>query len=265
MKTSEQTNEIAAALAKAQGEMKNPEKNRTATIPIKEKDGGYRDRKYSFNYADLADVIDCTRLPLSKNGLSHSNGVRILENGACILTCRLSHSSGQWYESEYPLVKDAPTKELAADITYLRRYLLSGLIGIIGDEDTDAAEQKDGVVYTPKVTSKHTPASNPQRMVESAPTVNPGPIGGVSPLPPEAYDNGPNFEQYLERNVPKPGALSEKQITRLFAIAKAHGWENSDVRNYCMSKWEIASSKDLTRAQYDELIKWMETNPGQVK
>src|SRR5665811_688131 len=93
MKTSPETNELMAALAKAQGAMKNPEKNKTATIPMKT--GGV----YSFTYADLPEIYDTNRAALSDNGLSHSFGTSV-EEKFTLCSCRLAHSSGQWMESE---------------------------------------------------------------------------------------------------------------------------------------------------------------------
>ena len=59
---------IAAALAKAQAEMTNPPKTKTATII--HKNGGGR---HSYQYADLADVLDHVRGPLTKNARHYSD------------------------------------------------------------------------------------------------------------------------------------------------------------------------------------------------
>lgn len=139
MKTSLDTNAIATALAKAQSVMRNPEKNRTAVIPTK--DG----RKYTFSYADLPSTYDTNRKVLAENGLSHSFGTKC-ESDKTIAVCRLEHASGQWYESELELPKSMDIKGLAGNLTYLRRYLYNGLVGVAGDDDVDgepeAAEAK---------------------------------------------------------------------------------------------------------------------------
>jgi hypothetical protein len=133
MRTSETTGNIAAALAVAQGEFKNPETNKTVTVQTK--DG----RSYSYNYATLPLVLDVTRAALSKNGLSHLCVTTMADKGT-FLTCRLAHKSGEWYEAEMPLSSGLAPKDLAGQLTYFRRYLLSMMIGVAGDDDIDDAD-----------------------------------------------------------------------------------------------------------------------------
>jgi hypothetical protein len=137
MKTSEQTNEITAALAKAQGELKNPEKLRTAKYPTKA--GGV----VEYNYADLPACLDAGRDPLSKNGLAFTSSASFVENNYTLF-CRLTHTSGQWYESEWPLPGAAEPKIIGASMTYGIRYLFCGLTGMSGEEDMDEAPEPKG-------------------------------------------------------------------------------------------------------------------------
>ncbi len=56
------------------------------------------------------------------------------------LSTRLVHASGEWIEDEIhiPVEADQRVAQITgSDITYLRRYSLSALLGIITDEDTD--------------------------------------------------------------------------------------------------------------------------------
>lgn len=50
------------------------------------------------------------------------------------------------------------------------------------------------------------------------------------------------------------GSLSEKQLKRLFAICKENEWTNEQVKDFMDERYGIASSKDLMRDQYDDLI-----------
>lgn len=120
-------NEIAAALAKAQGKMTNPPKNRT---------GQCRGGKY--RYSDLAEVIDHTRAALADNGLSVAQ-LTVYGEGRNTLVTRLLHSSGQYLESTYPLPMNAAAQEMGSAITYARRYSLCAILGIAADEDDDGA------------------------------------------------------------------------------------------------------------------------------
>ena len=165
MNTSVETDKISEALAKAQGEMKNPEKNQTARIPMKS--GG----TYSYNYADLPATIEAVRGPLAKYGLAHTAAVT-RSNFGTTLTVRLSHASGQWLQSEMDLPASSDPKSAAANLTYFRRYLLTGLVGIAADEDLDS-EPEHGATYskrTPADASKSdTSTASKQKVVAKAP------------------------------------------------------------------------------------------------
>ena len=147
MSHSEQINEIAAALAKAQGQMKNPKRDKTANIRTKS------GATYSYSYVDLATVWEAIRKPLADNGLGVTQTEeRVLvgdANGANIfLRTLLLHASGQWIDSHHPL-PDPTTiepREWASFHTYARRYALSALVGIAPDEDDDANEAQKSEV-----------------------------------------------------------------------------------------------------------------------
>ena len=130
MKTSESIANIAKALAAAQGEIKNPPCDKLVTV--QHKSGG----KHSFKYAQLPTCYDVTRAALSKNGLAHFTAQEEIENGIRI-SCRLVHESGEWFESSMPLPHNSDPKLMAGMLTYYRRYLFNGLVGIAGDDDLD--------------------------------------------------------------------------------------------------------------------------------
>ena len=113
-------NELAAALAKAQGAMNNASMNRI-------------NPHFKSKYADLAALWDAVRKPLSDNGLSV---VQIIRDGR--LHTMLLHTSGQRLCSDYPLPATARPQEMGSALTYARRYSLSALVGIAADEDDDA-------------------------------------------------------------------------------------------------------------------------------
>ena len=119
--------QLAAALAKAQGQMK-----------AAEMDG--LNPHFKSRYATLANVWDAARKPLSDNGLSLT---QIIQGDALITL--LMHESGEWLQATYELTKagGAP-QQFGSELTYARRYSLSALVGIISDEDDDAnaASQK---------------------------------------------------------------------------------------------------------------------------
>lgn len=125
---SETINELAAALAKAQGEMKAATFNKINPA-------------YKSKYADLAAIIDAVRPALSKNGLSVTQTTRMTE-GALMLETTLLHISGQWIKSEWPLPAGKP-QEMGSATTYAKRYTLSAICCIAADEDDDANAAED--------------------------------------------------------------------------------------------------------------------------
>lgn len=122
---SEQINELATALAKAQGEMKAAVFNRM-------------NPHFKNKYADLAAVWEAIREPLSKNGLSVTQTIEPINGIGLYLRTMLRHASGQWVSSLYPLPQAAKAQEFGSALTYGRRYSLSSLVGIAADEDDDA-------------------------------------------------------------------------------------------------------------------------------
>lgn len=123
--------ELAAALAAFQAEAPTVSKGKTAKVPTKA--GG----SYSYTYANLADVVEAAYPLLSKHGLSFSCVPRTTERGY-ELAGILLHSSGESLEGSLPLSGNTP-QELGSALTYMRRYLLGAMTGLVTDDDDDGA------------------------------------------------------------------------------------------------------------------------------
>lgn len=123
MRATEQINELAAALAKAQAEIKNAKLNKT-------------NPHFKSRYADLAEIRDTVTPALSKNSIAVVHGMDATESGIAVVT-RLIHASGQWIESRFPIAYDKP-QTMGSAITYGRRYNLSAITNISADDDDDA-------------------------------------------------------------------------------------------------------------------------------
>jgi hypothetical protein len=146
MQQSEHINELAAALAKAQGQMQ-PAKMEATNPFLKNK------------YADLGSVIQASRAALSANGLSFTQHPAI-EDGRVSITTSLMHASGQWQTSTISLpIGEEKGLSLAQSmgkvVTYLRRYSLSAILGIYADEDTDGNDLRPAKPAQPKPTTVH--------------------------------------------------------------------------------------------------------------
>ena len=130
---------IAAALARAQAELTNPEKSLTATI----RSPFPREGDRTFRYASLSSGLDIVRKALGKHELAVVQTTAIDEAGLIRLTTVLAHSSGEWVSSDWPVCpvsETAAPHRMGAALTYARRYALFTLVGIAGEDDLDAPD-----------------------------------------------------------------------------------------------------------------------------
>jgi len=149
MSQSEGINELAAALSKAQGEMQ---------AAIKDKVNPF----YRQNYADLGSVWDAARPVLSKYGLCVIQTMEMIQDKIFMVTT-LAHTSGQWIKSHLPLNPSKNDNQgIGAAITYLRRYSLSAIVGVVCDDDDDG----ETAVGRGKTTQNN--VSNQHKVQESA-------------------------------------------------------------------------------------------------
>ena len=133
MRTSEQIDAIAAALAKAQAVIKGA---------AKDSDNPY----FKSKYADLASVWEACRKPLTDQGLSVAQTVGAVEHRIRVTTL-LMHSSGQWIADDLLMTpKEDSPQAIGSCITYARRYALAAVAGVAPeDDDAEAAEgRKEG-------------------------------------------------------------------------------------------------------------------------
>ena len=130
MKTSETTNELDSALAKAQGEMAGAVKS--AKNPF-----------FRSNYSDLASVMAAIRPSFAAHGLSFTQECDYTP-GLVRVATRLAHESGQWIliQTCVPVVKDDP-QGVGSAMTYAKRYAIQGLSAVPSvDDDGESAMQR---------------------------------------------------------------------------------------------------------------------------
>jgi hypothetical protein len=139
-RSSETIGIIAAALAKAQGQLVNPEKSLVATIPS---DGAIGSKR-SFRYAPLSSGLDIVRKTLSQHEIATVQTTSIDETAGLVrLSTVLAHASGEWIASDWPVCavsETATPHRMGAALTYARRYALFTLVGIAGEDDLDAPD-----------------------------------------------------------------------------------------------------------------------------
>src|ERR1700724_980322 len=131
---------LAAALAKAQAELVNPEKSLTATICSE----GRGRTEQTFRYAPLSSGLDIVRKTLGQHEIATVQTTAIHQAAGVVnLTTVLAHSSGEWIASDWPVCAIAETadpRRMGAALTYARRYALFTLVGIAGEDDLDAPD-----------------------------------------------------------------------------------------------------------------------------
>ncbi len=135
---SETIGAIAAALAKAQAELTNPEKSLIATIRSPSEED------QTFRYAPLSNGLEIVRKCLGRHEIAAMQTTAIdQEAGLIRLTTVLAHSSGEWVSSDWPICpvsETAAPRRMGAALTYARRYALFTLVGIAGEDDIDAPD-----------------------------------------------------------------------------------------------------------------------------
>lgn len=117
-------------------------------VPIILKDS----QGYGYLYADLPAIFKVINPLLAKNGLGFSQAI----NGTELETIIFHIESGETLTSKTAIPQGVQLKGmndfqvLGSAITYIRRYALSAMLGLVTDKDTDAS----GEQVKPKTSGK---------------------------------------------------------------------------------------------------------------
>jgi hypothetical protein len=162
-RSSETIGTIAAALAKAQAQLVNPEKSLVGIIRSDQTNGPER----SFRYAPLSSGLDIVRKTLSQHEIATVQTTSIDEAAGILrLSTVLAHASGEWIASDWPvcaITETASPQRMGAALTYARRYALFTLVGIAGEDDLDAPDLTHPVSETGKTGNGKTGSNGRQQ------------------------------------------------------------------------------------------------------
>jgi hypothetical protein len=185
MTTSEQINEIAGALAKAQLEMDGAKKD--AANPF-----------FKSKYADLASVRDACMAAMNKQGISVMQSPSADGAKVSVVTL-LAHSSGQWVRGEASCTaKDDSPQSVGSATTYLRRYALQSFAGVAPeDDDAEAAQGRGSKSAQVQVTP--VPSGYDDWVLSLEATV----VKGIKSLESAWKASKPEYRQYLMATTPK--------------------------------------------------------------
>lgn len=138
---SETINELATALAKAQGEFKEIGSNRSNNF-------------LKSSYTDLYGLLSPIRPILAKYNLAITQQIKLSNDGMTILHTKLIHASGQWIECRMRIIPlKSDIQQLGSAITYNRRYAIMAILGLADpkdalDDDGEANMSEGRDVYT---------------------------------------------------------------------------------------------------------------------
>lgn len=136
---------------------------------------------YGYKYAPLNDVLDKARPVLARHGFGMTQLVSTSGVDKIIVKTVLIHESGEYISSEMELpptdVKGTvQIQKMGASITYARRYQITAMLGIAGEEDTDGVTQgserspnQERRKEPPKPTAKRTPPPPSDAQGDNAP------------------------------------------------------------------------------------------------
>ena len=137
MHTSDTITELVKALVKVQEEIRNPANS--ANNPF-----------FKSKYAPLDEILNLVRPLMAKNGLAliQSAGG---EGTHASVTTLIMHTSGEWIESDKLIIVPAKldAQGIGGAITYARRYTITAMLGIAGEEDDDGNLAAHGNINKP--------------------------------------------------------------------------------------------------------------------
>lgn len=133
---SDTNTKIAPALAKAWAELENPKHNKS--VKVQTKNGG----SYTFDYTDLGGILDEAKRVFKDNGITIiQNAYSDVAEGKLMISVETMflHSSGEWVRSQ-PLKMPSSNnmQDMGGQVTYMKRYSLSAMLGIATESDDDA-------------------------------------------------------------------------------------------------------------------------------
>lgn len=142
MNKSESIKELAKALSDFQGKCEAISLNKNVKVTMKS--GG----NYFFKYATFDHILNIVKPVLNEFGLSFT---QLLEKQGVITTV-LMHSSGEWISTTTEVQSTGSIQDLGGHYSYLKRYALCGILGVIGEEDDDANGSVGNTVEDVKTT-----------------------------------------------------------------------------------------------------------------
>lgn len=234
MNTSDGIDELAAALAVAQGAMVGAKKDTVNPF-------------YKSSYADLSSVVEAIKKPFADNGLSYVQGTDWDDNDNVVVVTRLMHSSGQWIESR---LRMKPTKNdpqgVGSTITYARRYALQAIAGVPSEDD-------DGNAGSQTVQTRNNAAHGQPGQVRQQAPAQPSKAKAVAQ---DTRTTQQQVDDVANAKVSERSAVLEK----IYAIRDAKKYNDNKILSYASTVLNrpLLSYDDLSDRDLGSVLEKME-------
>lgn len=229
MKQSETTSQLMAAFIKAQPQFRSA---------MKAKDNTY----FHSKYADLAEVLEACKKPLIDNGFAIMQPLSGEDGEKITITTRLVHTSGEWVEESVSCrPKDGTPQAFGSAATYLRRYSLASLLGVVTEDD-------DGATGSGTVDSKPTQRPEFEPKKEEAKHTNPP----TAPKPKPTPAAGDKVEALKADVLRYFGGDQEKADEWCVSVSenKQQGW-----KGYPLAGIKTDKAYTWIRGKFDRMVK----------
>lgn len=248
MRTSPETDQISAAVSKMQGELKPAVKD--SVNPF-----------FKSNFTSFTVGVESARPILAKYGLCVNQTGRFLDNGQWVLVTRMSHTSGQWMEGDWPVLsKDQTAQGFGSGSSYSKRYSFNAMVGIVTQEDDDA-EAAMGRYHEPKkeipkqtAQQYHKPTQAASSKTHVPKPTSPPQNSTLTKISPPTVVSGAS-------NTPQSDLATEPQMKRLDKITEESGWTKKEVSDLVFSHYKKDSPRLLTKNEYQIICNWIQTTP----
>lgn len=255
---------LAAALAVAQGKIKNAKKEKLNTF-------------YGSKYADLGDVWDACRQPLSENGLAVVQITECETVEKVTLITMLVHASGEWIKSRLsvrPVSNDKKDKQgvvigpsvigpqqVTSALTYARRAGLAAMVGVGTEDDDGERGQARQLGEVPDETIKAPPKETP--MVEKAKAEGRATSAytgkALKPGEPAVPETPPAATPPAATPPPVVATESAAFPAKLYEVMTLSGVSNAELKAYLLKKQFIQASQSIDNLPAKFVAKMLET------
>lgn len=248
MNKSESIENLAKALAKAQGELGNAKKDSV-------------NPHFRSKYADIAEVLDTIKPVFSKHGLSFvqipgMNGDRLT------LETMLIHESGEYITGigETPLSKQDP-QGVGAAITYMRRFSLSAYSGLAQEDDdgnTASSQNTDRAQRSTPAPSKPNQPKVPAVVIKRA-DETPPPMSDTEVFCAAfTLDDDDTPEWMLSNNITVDDTPPPKQSAGTYHYKFPAPYKQKERAKELGLKWNKERYTWDSKTEIDEFSKWLE-------